>query len=79
MKIFEKIRKTGTRQFIFLIFITTVMFFWANFFSDKNFSWSTIYEHRKDIKMYIALIYAFLSALFIHVGILYSTKFPPSK
>lgn len=79
MTIFEKIRKTGIRWNIFLVFITTVMFFWAYFFSDKYFSWSTIYEHRGDIKMYIALLYAFISSLFIHIGILACSKFPPSK
>jgi hypothetical protein len=79
MKIFEKIRKIGIRQFIFLFFVTTIIFFCAHFFNDKDFSWSTIYQHRKDIKMYITLLYAFISALFIHVGILYGTKFPPSK
>lgn len=79
MTIFEKIRKTGIRWYIFLIFITTVMFFSSYFFNDKEFSWSTIYKHREDIKMYIALLHAFISTLFIHGAILYNTKFPPSK
>jgi hypothetical protein len=79
MTIFEKIHKIGIRQFVFFILITTIMFFWSYFFSDKEFSWSTIYKHREDIKMYIALLYAFISALFIHVGILSCFKFPPPK
>lgn len=79
MTIFEKIRRTGIRKFIFWIFITTTIFFSSRFFSDKEFSWNTIYEHRKDIKMYIALLYGFTSALFINVGILACFKFPSSK
>lgn len=54
MTIFEKIRKIGISQFVCFIFITTAMFFWSRFFSDKEFSWATIYEHREDTKMYIA-------------------------
>lgn len=79
MTIFEKIRRTGIRWNIFLVFITTVIFFSSRFFSDKEFSCNTIYEHRKDIKMYVALLYGFTSALFIHIGILACSKFPPSK
>lgn len=79
MNIFQKIRKIGISQFVCFIFITTAMFFWSRFFSDKEFSWATIYEHREDTKMYIALLYGFISALFIHVGILSCFKFPPSK
>lgn len=65
MNIFQKIHKTGIRKFVCFIFITTAMFFWSRFFSDKEFSWATIYEHRKDIKMYMDLLYGFIVWIYI--------------
>lgn len=68
MNIFQKIRKIGISQFVCFIFITTAMFFWSRFFSDKEFSWATIYEHREDTKMYIALLYGFISPFLYMLG-----------
>lgn len=56
---------------ILLFFFGTALIFCCNFFSDKEFSFSTIVKHSYDGKMYWHIFRALISTIFIFYFVTY--------
>lgn len=63
-------KKIIIKNFSFLTYVTliigTLLFFYAFYFSDKDFKIKTIIDNIKDPMLYLCLLFSFLSSLFLH-------------